>query len=89
MGKLLKYEKNVINCTDLCKIIALGEEHFEQSCFDISVDLRRRLMNSKDEFMFYFVFVLLYRETVFSMLLCLLGEVISYLFYRKRPTVVK
>ena len=50
MGKLLKYEKNVINCTDLCKIIALGEEHFEQSCFDISVDLRRRLMNSKDEF---------------------------------------
>ena len=34
----------------------LCEELFEQSYFDKSVDLRRRLMNSKDEFTFSFAF---------------------------------
>ena len=46
-------------------------------------------MNSKDEFMFNFVFDLRYKVAAFSMFLCLLGEVASYLFYSKRPAEVK
>lgn len=41
------------------QVIALCEEQFEETCFDKSVDLRRRLINSNDEFKFDFVFVTL------------------------------
>ena len=46
-------------------------------------------MNSKDQFVFNFVFDLWYIVAAFSMFLCLLGEVVSYLFYSKRPTEIK
>ena len=62
---------------------------FEEFCFNKSVDLRKRLMNSKDEFMFKFVFDLWYKVAAFSMFLCLLVEVVSYLFYSKRPPEIK
>ena len=39
-------------------MISLSEEHFAESCFNKFDDLRTRLINSKDEFMFKFVFVL-------------------------------
>ena len=52
MGKLLKYGTKRITRIALC------EEHFEESCFGKSGDLRRRLINSKDEFKFNFIFVL-------------------------------
>ena len=59
IGNLLKYgEKKRIENIAVPKITALCEEHFEESCFDKSVDLWRRLMNSKDELKFNFVFVL-------------------------------
>ena len=64
--------KKRINRTDLRKVIALCEEHFEESCFDKSIDVRRKLMNSKDEFKFDFVFL--------TLLLCLLGEVLAIIF---------
>ena len=48
--------KNRINRTDLPKIIALCEELIEEACFNKSVDLRRRLMNSNDAFMSNFIF---------------------------------
>ena len=48
--KIDKIWENRINRTDLPKIIALCKEHFEESWFNKSVDLKRRLMNSKDEF---------------------------------------
>ena len=56
-GKNAKIWENRINHTDLPKIIALCEEYFQEPCFSKSVDLRRRLMNSKDEFMFNFDFL--------------------------------
>ena len=59
MGKLLKYGTKRITRIDLPKIIiALCEEHFDESCFGKSGDLRRRLINSKDEFKFNFIIVL-------------------------------
>ena len=69
-------------------IIPLCEEHFEESCFIKSVDLKRRLVNSKDEFIFNFVFVLQHIVAAFSMLFCLLGRVVSYAFYGTQPAEV-
>ena len=55
-GKTVKIWKNIKNFTDLPKIIALCKKHFHESYFDKCVNLRRRQMNSKDEFMFNFAF---------------------------------
>ena len=49
MGQLLIYGEKRINHTDLSKIIALCKEHFEESYFDKSVDLRRRLININEQ----------------------------------------
>ena len=88
--KIAKIWKNRINRTYLPKIIliALCEEHCGRPCFKKSADLGRKLMNTKELFIFNLVFDLWYIVAAFSRFLCLLGEVLSYLFYSKRPEEV-
>ena len=56
--KIAKIWKNRINRTDFPKIMDRWEERLEESYLNKYVDLRRRLMNSKDEF------------TLISLLIC-------------------
>ena len=49
MGQLLIYGEKRINHTDLPKIIALCKEHFEESYFNKSVDLKRRFINITEQ----------------------------------------
>ena len=73
------------NRTDLPRITLCKEA---LSCYKLTVNLRRRLISSKDEFLFNFVFVLQFIAEALPMLYCLLGEVFSHLFYSKQPVEV-
>ena len=86
--KVAKLWKNRMKRTDLLKVIALSKEHLRKFCFNKSANLRRRLINRKDKFIFSLVFDLQYIVATFSLFLCLLSEVVRYLLQRKRLTEV-